>query len=80
MMNDVSYIYLECVPSSFIGKDGNTVNGYTNHILERVVRGSRIYYNLFRKWTNIPSSFKMGDAVICVFGSDGKMIKFTSID
>lgn len=78
-MNNVSYIYLECVPSHFVGKDGNTVNGYTNHILERVERGSRVYYNLLRKWSNTPAEFRMGDPVVCFFGSDGKMIKFIAV-
>lgn len=78
-MNNVSYIFLESVPSSFTGKDGQTINGFTNHILERVERGSRVYYNVLHKWTKTPAVFDMGDSLDCRFGSDGKMISFNAL-
>lgn len=71
-----NYIYLECVPSSFKGKNGDTVNGYTVHILERVEKNERVYFNVIRQWTNTPVILAFGSALNCVFDSRGKMITF----
>ena len=74
---NTNYIYLECVPSSFKGKNGDIVNGYTVYILERFEKNGRVYYNVIRQWTNAPVTSLFGAALDCIFDSRGKMISFS---
>lgn len=71
------YIYLECVSTSFLGKDGKLVNGYTVYILERIANSTgKVYFNVIRQWTNVPCSFTFGSVLDCTFDSRGKLIHF----
>ena len=72
-----NYIYLECIPSSFKGKNGEIVDGYFIYILERVTKNNRVYFNVIRQWTNVNCYFEFGIPLDCTFDSRGKLISFS---
>lgn len=75
-MYNSSHLFLECVPSNFQGKNGETVTGYMNYILERTEHNGRVYYKTLTKWTRDKTEITFGMPVDCVFTSDGKVANF----
>lgn len=71
---DVSYMFLSSTPSTFTGKDGNTVSGFNVALLERVIYpDSRPAWRVIKCWRKSDPCLSFGEACMCTFNSFGKV-------
>lgn len=77
----MNYIFIDCCATSFTGKDGNRVNGYSIVLLETVeYTDGRKVYNLVKSFRTTPLHIKPFSGVSALFNSRGKLVDIKPLE